>query len=63
MTMKERRESCGFTVTEVAKKLDVTPAAVCNWESGHNGIIRKYQNRLAKLYSCTVEELMGADVE
>lgn len=58
MTLKERREAAGLTLTQVAKKIDVTVSAVCNWESGYNGIIRKYQKRLARLYGCKVDELM-----
>lgn len=58
MTLKERREAAGLTTAQVAKKLDVTASAVYNWEYGYNGIIRKYQKRLARLYGCTVDELM-----
>lgn len=58
MTLRERREAKGLTVTQVAKKLDVQCGAVCNWEAGRNGIVAKYRKKLAKLYGCTVEELM-----
>lgn len=58
MTLKERREAAGLTTAQVAKKLDVTASAVYNWEYGYNGIIRKYQKRLARLYGCTVDELL-----
>lgn len=61
MTLKERREAAGLTPAQVAKKLDVTASAVYNWEYGYNGIIRKYQKRLARLYGCTVDELMEED--
>lgn len=58
MTLKERRLAAGLRMRDVAKKLDVTIAAVSNWECGHNKIMRKHQKKLAKLYKCTVEELM-----
>lgn len=61
MTLKERREAAGLTTAQVAKKLDVTASAVYNWEYGYNGIIRKYQKRLARLYGCTVDELLKED--
>lgn len=45
----------------MAKKLNVTPMAVSNWENGLNKIARKYHKKLAKLYGCTVDELLAGD--
>lgn len=58
MTLRERRESCGLTIGDIAQRLDVTKSAVCSWEAGRWGMLRKYQERLAKIYGCTVDELM-----
>lgn len=58
LTLRERRESCGLTLGDIARRLDVTKSAVCSWEAGRWGIQRKYKERLAKIYGCTVEELM-----
>lgn len=60
MTLRERREAAGLVQEAVAKKLDVTQAAVSRWESGDTKrISRKYHKKLAKLYGCTVEELLA----
>lgn len=58
MTLKERREAAGLQQKQVAKKLDISDCAVSNWERGKNGILKKYQKKLAKLYGCTVDELL-----
>lgn len=63
MTLKEMREAAGLRQEDVAKKLNVDQAAVSNWERGKTGISRKYHKKLAKLYGCTVEELLNADKE
>lgn len=49
-----------MTQEEVGKKLNVSKAAVCCWELGKNGICRKYHKKLAKLYGCTVDELLAS---
>lgn len=59
MTLKEYRLRTGMTMGEVGKKLDVNKSAVWFWEHGKNGICRKYQKKLAKLYGCTVDELLA----
>lgn len=58
MTLKERRAAVGLLQKDVAKKLNVTNQAVSNWENGNNKILKKYQKPLAKLYNCTVDELL-----
>lgn len=60
MTLKELREKAGFDMSHVARKLNVTYNAVWNWETGKNGILRKYCKPLARLYGCTVDELAAA---
>lgn len=60
MTLKELRERTGFDMYHVARKLNVTYNAVWNWETGKNGILRKYYKPLARLYGCTVDELAAA---
>ena len=42
-----------------SKKMNVDQAAVSKWESGENGISRKYHKKLAKLYGVTVDELLS----
>lgn len=60
MNLKELRERAGLKQAYVAKKLDVTVSAVCNWEIGKNKISRKYHKKLARLYGVTVDELLAA---
>lgn len=59
MTLKERRLSVGLRQVDVAKKLRVDQAAVSKWESGQNTPLRKHKEKLAKLYGCTVDELIS----
>lgn len=63
MNLKEFRARVGLRQIDVAKKLNVTPVAVSNWENGLNKIARKYHKKLAKLYGCTVDELLAGDEE
>lgn len=58
MTLKERRKSKDMTQKEVAAVLDVDQSAVSNWERGINPPLPKYQRGLAKLYGCTVDDLL-----
>lgn len=57
-TLKELRQSAGLRQEDVAKKLDVDQTAVSNWERGKNKPCTKYHKKLAKLYGCTVEQLL-----
>ena len=61
MTLKEFRENSGLRQVDVADKLDVDQAAVSHWESGKTRPSRKYHARIAKLYGCTVDELLRTD--
>ena len=60
MTLKERRVLAGLRQIDAAKKLDVDQAAVSKWESGETRPSRKYHKKLAKLYGCSVEEILGS---
>lgn len=60
MTLKERRVLAGLRQIDVAKKLDVDQAAVSKWESGETRPSRKYHKKLAKLYGCSVEEILDS---
>lgn len=61
LTMRERRMMAGLRQVDVAKKMDVDQAAVSKWENGDTRPSRKYHKKLAKLYNCTVEELLKED--
>lgn len=59
MTLKERRLQKGLRQEDVAKLLDVDQSAVSYWESGRYEPVRKYRSKLAELYGCTADELLG----
>ena len=59
MKLREYRERAGLRQVDVAKKMNVDQAAVSKWESGENGVSRKYHKKLAKLYGVTVDELLS----
>lgn len=63
LRLREYREKAGLRQVDVAKKMNVDQAAVSKWESGENGISRKYHKKLAKLYGVTVDELLLDDTE
>ena len=58
MTLKELRLSAKLRQEDVAKRLNVNQAAVSKWETGETKPSRKYHKKLAKLYGCTVDELL-----
>lgn len=58
MTLKERRMNAGLRQEDVAKLLEVDQAAVSYWESGKTKPVRKYREKLAKLYRCQAEDLL-----
>ena len=60
MTLKERRLKAGLTQENVAKIVEVDQTAVSLWESGKKPLL-KHRIRLAKLYGCTVDELLKPD--
>lgn len=61
MRIRFFRERAGLRQADVAKKLDVDQTAVSNWELGKTKPLRKYHKKLAKLFGCTVEELLGTE--
>lgn len=58
MDLKAWRLASGLTQCEVANALEVDQSAVSNWEKGKVRPLKKHQVKLAKLYECSVEELM-----
>ena len=58
MTLKERRLEAGLTQENVEKIIEVDQTAVSLWENGKKPLL-KHRVKLAKLYGCTVDELLG----
>lgn len=58
MGFRKARIAAGLTVAQVMEALKVSDAAVYQWETGvtHPSIKRLVE--LAKLYGCTVDELL-----
>lgn len=52
------RKEAGLTQMQVAKALGVSDAAVCQWEKGETMPNGKRLPEIAKLYGCTVDELL-----
>ncbi len=58
MAFAEARKKAGLTVSEAAKRLNVTISAVCQWESGNTFPEAKRLAEIAKVYKTTVDELL-----
>lgn len=58
MSFKTQRKKAGFTQMEAAKSLGVSDAAVNQWEAGKTMPTSKRLTEIAKLYGCTVDELL-----
>lgn len=58
MALRELRERANICQVDVARKLSADQAAVSKWENGINPPHPKYRKRLAKLYDCTVDDLL-----
>lgn len=59
LDLKEMRLAAGLAQMDVAKKLNVTQCSVSLWESGKTKPCRKYHAKLAKLYKCTVNDIVN----
>lgn len=58
MRLYEARAKSGKKVLEVSRALDVSPAAVYQWERGETKPSTPNLVKLAELYGCTVDELL-----
>lgn len=61
MGFRSARLAAGLTVREVMNVLSVSDAAVYQWETGMTIPRRQRLSKLAKLYGCTVDELLNED--
>ena len=59
MTLRERRLKTGLRQEDVARVLEVDQTAVSYWENGKTKPLNKHKKRLARLYGCSVDELMA----
>lgn len=57
--IRRLREKLGLSQSDIARKLDVTPSTISNWESGKARPRLDKMSQLADLLNVTVSELMG----
>lgn len=55
------RRKAGYTQMEVSEKIGVDQSAVAKWESGAAYPKVDKLPALAKMYSCTIDELLSCD--
>ena len=63
MSFRSAREKRGISALEAAEKLGVTDAAIYQWECGISLPTAKRLPEIAKLYGCTIDELLEKDKE
>ena len=62
MTLKELRLQNKKTVAEIAKELGVARSTLSNYEQGIRTIDIQHVIPLSKLYDCSVEEIITAQI-
>ena len=63
MSFSAARKIAGLTQEDVAKELNISGAAVCQWENGKTVPDARKLPQIAKLYGCSVDELLAEDEE
>lgn len=58
MGFRQARIKAGLSVSQVMKELGVSDAAVYYWETGQTRPTTKRLMQVAKLYRCSMEELL-----
>lgn len=59
MSFATARENAGLSQRDVARQLGVDQSTVCSWEVGRQHPRASMLVKLADLYCCTIDELMG----
>lgn len=59
MSFIAAREKAGMTQTDAAKEIGVDQSAVSLWETGKTAPRAGLLPKIAKLYGCTVDELLS----
>ena len=63
MSFAKARKAAGLSVAESARRLGVTPAAICQWESGETFPDGRRLPEIAKVYGVTVDELLKEEAD
>lgn len=53
----ELRKACGMSQTVLARKLEISTAAVAAWETGRNTPRTELLPKLAEVFGCSIDEL------
>lgn len=61
MSFLTARKNAGLTQAAVAEKLNIAAASVCQWEKGKTLPESARLPEIAKLYNCTVDDLLKPD--
>ena len=59
--IKELREENNLSMIQLAKKIDVSDAAICKWENGASEPKATYIHRLAVFFNVTTDYLLGLE--
>ena len=57
------RKKAGLSQAAVGAMLGVAPAAVCQWETGRTTPRSSLLPKIAKIYNCTVDDLLSVEEE
>lgn len=57
--MRKARIEAGLSQMDVVDVLDIRQCTLSLWENGHSGITLNYMEKLADLYGCTLDRLVG----
>lgn len=61
MSFKTERKKAGLSQAAAAEKLGISDAAICLWEQGKTMPRTAMLNQIARLYGCTVDDLLKPD--
>lgn len=61
MNFKRMRLKTGLTQQDVAQRLNISNTTVSMWETGESLPRAELLTKIAKLYDCTIDELLTHD--
>jgi len=61
-TLRERRKQLGYTITQLADAVGVTPGFISHIERGIRVPRLETAQKLAKVFDCTIDDLFPAPV-
>lgn len=59
MNFAKAREAAGLSIAEAARRLEITPAAIYQWENGQTFPDAKRLTSIAEVYGTTVDYLLN----